>query len=204
MVTTFNRDQVKDRDEATVATVVEIVRQLSEELHPHDRRTRAIELDTSLDKDLGFDSLGRVELLARIERAFNITLKEEVFATAETPRDLLRAMESATGAATPLPSTEIYEEKLGAAEVAPRSAKTLVEVLLWHVKMHPDRPHLRIRDRHGQEETLTYQQLKEGATKVAAGLQYYGVKPHESVTLMLPTSREYFFSCFYVLIDLFF
>ncbi len=199
MLTSTNRNRSKDQQEASLATVVLIVRQLSEELHPHDRRARTIGLDTSLDKDLGFDSLGRVELLARIERAFDVTLQEEVFATAETPRDLLRAIVSASGSTAPLPPTEILAQELGEAEIAPRSAKTLVEVLLWHVEMHPNRPHIRIRDRHGQEEALTYGELKEGAAKVAAGLQRYGVRPRESITLMLPTSREYFFSFFGIL-----
>ena len=49
-------------------------------------------LDSVLDKDLGLDSLARVELLARIEKAFEVRLGDEVLGTAETPRDLLRAI----------------------------------------------------------------------------------------------------------------
>ena len=46
---------------------------------------------------LGFDSLGRGELVARIEAAFDVTLPDQVLASAETPRDLLRAVLGAAG-----------------------------------------------------------------------------------------------------------
>jgi acyl carrier protein len=49
-------------------------------------------LDSRLDKDLGLDSLARVELLARIESAFAIRLGEDLLGSAETVRDLLAAI----------------------------------------------------------------------------------------------------------------
>ncbi len=53
-------------------------------------RHLSFNLDNSLEKDLGLDSLARVELLARIERHFGLVLPERIFTEAETPRDLLR------------------------------------------------------------------------------------------------------------------
>ena len=76
---------------ATAARLLATVGEVAAELHPQ-RTDSAITLDSSLDKDLGFDSLGRVEVLVRIERVFAISLPEHVFAGAETPRDLLRAV----------------------------------------------------------------------------------------------------------------
>ena len=57
-----------------------------------------ITLDASLDRDLGLDSLARVELASRIEAAFGTALDEDVLATAERVRDLLNAVLAAQGA----------------------------------------------------------------------------------------------------------
>ena len=83
-------------------TLLGVVRDLADELHPDRRRARAVELDSDLESDLGFDSLGRAELLLRLERAFKIRLPERLLGEADTPRDLLDAVlaESSTGAAT--------------------------------------------------------------------------------------------------------
>ena len=72
--------------------LLQLIRQLAEELHP-EIDIPSIELDSSLDRDLGLDSLARMELLARLERQYGIRLPEQVLATAETPRDILRHME---------------------------------------------------------------------------------------------------------------
>ena len=49
-----------------------------------------VTLDSSLEGDLGLDSLGRVELVLRLEKEFATSLSEQALATSETPRDLLR------------------------------------------------------------------------------------------------------------------
>ncbi len=46
------------------------------ELHPGAAWIRPVTLDSALEQDLGLDSLSRVELAARIERAFAATLPE--------------------------------------------------------------------------------------------------------------------------------
>ena len=51
-----------------------------------------VELDSNLERDLGLDSLERAELLLRLERVFGIRLPVRTLATAETSRDLLRAV----------------------------------------------------------------------------------------------------------------
>ena len=84
----------KNAEPAASVLAVRLLRQVREvaaELRPHLSQT-PVTLDSLLDKDLGFDSLGRVELLVRIERAFGIALPENAFANTETPRDLLRAV----------------------------------------------------------------------------------------------------------------
>ncbi len=73
------------------SAMIALVHGLLQELHPN-ARPRPIALDMALDRDLGLDSLARIELAARIERAFGVDLPESVFVQAETLRDLLTAM----------------------------------------------------------------------------------------------------------------
>src|SRR5436853_7602419 len=73
-------------------TVLEIAETLARELQPQRHAGRSLTLDSSLERDLGLDSLGRVELLGRLEKAFGVHLAEQVLASSETPRDLLQAV----------------------------------------------------------------------------------------------------------------
>ena len=79
--------------------LLRLVDEVVSELQPGT--TRRASLDSTLDRELGLDSLSRVELLARIEHRFALRLPTEVLAGAETPRDLLRAMSQAPRAPTP-------------------------------------------------------------------------------------------------------
>ena len=63
----------------------------------------------------------------------------------------------------------------------PIDAQTLVEVLQWHVKEHPDRPHIQLYQDDGKGEVITYSQLKERSLKVAFGLQQLGLRPSQAV-----------------------
>ena len=70
----------------------------------------------------------------------------------------------------------------------------MVDVLNWHVEAHPDRPHIHLYSDEGDGEVLTYRQLGEGAQAIAAGLQDKGLMPGDTVSIMLPTGQEYFFT----------
>lgn len=72
------------------ALVLELVRGMVAEVHPHASRL-TVSLDSSFD-DLGIGSLELVELLLRVQDAFGVTLPSDLLARAETPRDLLRAV----------------------------------------------------------------------------------------------------------------
>lgn len=80
----------------TAVRLLTLIEQLVAESHP--QRRIAVALDSSFERDLGLDSLGRVELLLRTERAFGVSLPDYVLNTAETPRDLVRIVLSAHGA----------------------------------------------------------------------------------------------------------
>lgn len=162
------------------------------ELYPGKPRGKPVGLDSSLERDLGLDSLARVELLARMESRFGVRIPERVFADAETARDLLRVVR---GAETRGAARTVFEAAGPASAeegMPPATAQTLVEVLEWHAARHPDRPHVRIYDDEGDGEVITYRRLKDGATVLAAGLQHRGVQTGEPVVLMLPTSLDYF------------
>jgi 1-acyl-sn-glycerol-3-phosphate acyltransferase len=171
--------------------LLEVVRQVATELHPA-RQLPPASLDARLDRDYGYDSLGRVELFLRIERELGVSLTETVMASAETSRDLLRAIDAASPVSRG-PRPERAEALAGESET-PESAGTLLEVLEWHVGRHPERPHVVLQDEDGNEQTMSYSMLDRAARAVAAGLMERGLQPGSSVAIMLPTCLDYFYS----------
>ena len=182
--------------DAITQTLLTVVQQLAIELHPHKHNALTVTLDSTLERDLGFDSLGRMELLLRLERAFGVQLPEQVLATAEVLRDLVAAVHRASIGTVLRVPTAVETGVSEAVDGIPAGATTLVEVLDWHARVHPQRRHitLYVEDEHVEE--ITYAGLHASAEAVAAGLQARGLQPGQTVALMLPTSRD-FFSGFY-------
>jgi len=182
--------------------LLQVIRQLAEELHPEAPQA-SVMLDSSLDRDLGLDSLARMELLTRLENTFSIRLPEQVLATAETPRDLLRHLE--------MPAQEILKQVKRAPSPSLSTpmdndqrlmdASTLTEVLEFHASEHPDRIHILLDGHQDDPVQLTYGQLFKGAGRVAAGLQRFNLEPGNTVAIILPTSIDYFFSFLGVLLS---
>lgn len=177
-------------------TLLDTVQRFVAELRSRPAGGVEVTLDSSLDRDLGIDSLGRVELLMRIERAFGVSLPEQVLARAETPRDLLQAVLAAgrlvPAAAAPLSRGAVPEW----VENAPDSARTLLDVLEWHVRAHPQRAHILLQGEGTEARTISYAVLQQRARVIAAGLLEVDLRPGQSVALMLPTGEDYFY-CFY-------
>ena len=182
------------------AELLVVIRNLGATLKIKALQLETLSLDTLFDKDLGLDSLSRVELLARIERHFEVSFTQQVFAEVDTPRDLLVEISWAKSATNFDTTIEIDPPDLGGKNSAPHQSKTLLEVLDWHVDAHPDRPHIRFFQDSGEGEIITYRQLRHQASAIASGLQHKGLKPGQAVTLMLPTGKSYFFSFFGILI----
>ncbi|MEK7678695.1 MAG: AMP-binding protein, partial [Deltaproteobacteria bacterium] len=176
-----------------------IVQRLAVELHRHLPSADRIHLDSRFDRDLGFDSLARLELLARIEQVYGVCLPEQVLVSAETPRDLLRALAGAAPAAAPSIAVQPPRPVLTEAASAPHDAAHLLAVLDWHVRAHPDRPHIYLLGESDEEQIISYGALAQGAYAVAAGLQQHDLQPGETVAIMLPTGRDYFLSFYGVL-----
>jgi len=176
---------------------------LCAELHQGAADLEALNLNSHLERDLGLDSLGRVELGLRLERHFDVQLPEAAVGMAETVADLLESLTSSAAAerahpsapavlVTPLPTPR---PPLG----TPRTAATLNEVLDWHAEQHPNATHAVVLDDE-RSGTVTYAQLRDGAQSVAGALQHAGVQPDGTVALMLPTAVEYLYAFFGVLI----
>ncbi|MBY4677352.1 AMP-binding protein [Marinobacterium arenosum] len=181
------------------AQLMHCLYQLARELHPDSPPPPGLGLDSSLDLDFAFDSLARVELLLRLEQTFTVSLSDQLLASAESPRDLLRALQSAdrAGAERPTPVFEQATEPEPCDTVeTPLRAQTLPEVLQWHAAQHPDRLHIRLYQDNDDGETISHRQLLDGAGRIAAGLLQQGLQPQQVVALMLPTGRDYF-SCFF-------
>jgi acyl carrier protein len=173
------------------------VRHVASKMQPGLASIDRATLDSSLDRDLGFDSLGRVELVAHLERTFELRLPEQAFAEAETPRGLLRACLTAQH----VDPKDIEQVELQVSDIAetPEQAETLLDMLDWQVQHQPEYTHIRLYHDEGDDELITYADLKQTAQRAAAGLQNRGLMPGDTVALMLPTCKDYFYSFFAIL-----
>mgnify|MGYP001005846842 CR=1 FL=1 len=181
--------------EEAAQRLLRVTGQLVQETHPG--RRAPVVLDSPLERDLGLDSLARVELMLRLGREFGVALPEAALGEAETPRDLLRFLGHAAPAALPQAAIELPH---GAVIPVPDAAATLVEVLEWHAARSPDRTHVLLYGEGEQAAAITYADLLLAAHRVAAGLVARGLQPQQAVALMLPTGMEYLTSFFGVLL----
>ena len=176
---------------ASAGQLLTLISQMLRELRGEE--APPVELDDELDRTLGIDSLARMELMLRMERAFDIRLPEAAIQEAQTPRDLLRALGTATprtfasAGVQPLPHPE------PAASVAPpRYARTLTDVLQWHAGRAANRQHISLVETGRPSQELTHAELWDQAQAVAASLQGWGLAPGEAVAIMLPTGLAFF------------
>ena len=168
--------------------VIQLVGQLVDEVRPGG--SAGIGLDDTLERELGLGSLERVELLTRIERDLGVRLPDAAVASADTPGDLVHAIVTAgPGVAETLPA---LVTPLAAATPAPAQANTLVEVLRWHARQHPERTHIYLREEDGEEHPISYGQLWRRAVAVAQALGARGIGRRDTVTIMLRTEAAFF------------
>ncbi|MGE0357956.1 MAG: AMP-binding protein [Burkholderiales bacterium] len=188
-----------DETDAKARVLLGVVRETCRDLHRERVHPDDVSLDGSLERDLGLDSLARVELLIRVERAFGVRLPEDTIARADTPRDLLAAV-----AAAPRDVSRGTLAKERAAPVErlraePAEAGTLQEVLEWHAGRHPERRQVTVVSPDGEQE-ISYGELMAEASAVAARLQDAGVEAGQAVAIMLPTGADYFHAFFGILL----
>jgi acyl carrier protein len=103
-------------------SLVAIASELAREINPD--RPRIGGLTGSLERDWGFDSLTRAELLLRVERAFSVRVPDALLGDAETLEDVVPALADAPRLPSlDLARSEPVQEK--AVEAAPPDLKTL-------------------------------------------------------------------------------
>ena len=146
-------------------------------------------MSSRLEKNLGIDSLGRTELVLRLERAFGAQLTDQASSSKRIPLAIFSApwnkarQSGATIAAVP-PAPSL------AAVPAAGEARTLLDVLEWHVDQHPDRLHVTVlEDDATAVGAMTYGDLAKAARTIAAGLIERDILPGDRVALMLPTGN---------------
>ena len=162
------------------SALLSVVEATLRDLHADRPDLPPVTLASVLDQDLGFDSLARMELLLRTERAFGIDLPQDTLQRAETVGDLLLAVQQ--GAATPDParSASAMEVPLFAAarlsdadtaqDGTPLAATTLLGVLDWHLQAHPEQTQV-VYLQDDTEQRISYRQLADASAAVAVGLQ---------------------------------
>ena len=153
-------------------------------------------LDDDLERDLGIDSLARMELMLRLEASFDVRLPEALVQQAQTPRDLLRAVAAAAPrgvGAERMPAAALAAT--GGAVELPHRAETLLDVFDWYAQRTPQRLQVMVLDADADANApaqLLHAALQQRARSVAAGLQHAGVQPGDRVALMLPTEGAFF------------
>lgn len=158
-----------------------------------NRSALAVSIHSNLDKDLGIDSIAKVELFHEIEDHFQLYLSDELLAQAMTVNDILEALK--VGHSETSFKSDIIQSAPNATHFSAESSQSLVELLLYWAKREPQRPHIYYQDEKGTEKIITFKLLLENAQKVANGLYALGIRSHDTVAIMLPTS-EAFFYCF--------
>jgi len=158
----------------------------------------ALSIDASLEMDLGFDSLDKVELLHRIENTYGVQLTPTDMQQAVTLKDLSVAIIEAD----PLRRIEArdYIPTLVQSEFDPEQYDTLVEILILRATNEPDRIHVYLQDEQGQEHPLTYGEFYQQAKLIAGSLQGLGIQPGDTIAIMLPTGIDFFLSFFGILL----
>ena len=189
--------------EISPEAVVQEVTALYTELHQAEAARQTVDLSSHLERDLGFDSLGRVELGLRLEVRFGVHLPDAGIGSAETVADLLGVLSAAAaaGGIAAHPDAAIARPitSARAALGTPKTSTTLNEVLAWHAEQHPNTTHAVVLD-EPRSRAITYAQLRDGAQEMAGALQRAGVQPGTTVALMLPTCVEYLYAFFGVLL----
>src|SRR5487761_1797165 len=187
---TVRQDDAEDQ-------VLQVTRELLRELGSR-QATEGVSLSSSLDQDLGLGSLERVELLVRLEARFNTRLPEEVAQQAGTLADWVEALQDGHGHQLERKRYSIIQPSREAPP-APEDAKSWVDVLDRHAQFDPGRAQVHLLEEDSGRD-ITYGELYETASRVAAGLASSGLRRDETVAIMLPTCDDFFFAFFGVML----
>ncbi len=166
--------------------VTQIVRALAGEL-AGSRARDAVSPGASLETELGFGSLERAELLARLEREFGTQLDVEHLGL-DTAHDLATAIGKLS------PTSSLSDRHLAASPSQARpleTVETIHEALWRRAEREPERPQVFLQEDDGAERTVTYADLLEASRLVAGGQRDAGARRGDTIALMLPTGFDF-------------
>lgn len=161
-----------------------------------------------LERELGLGSLERVELMLRLGDACGVRLPDRVVAEADTVQDLIDAIlteefgpkhaagaaeNSALGSPVMVSGATAAEARRDIQEQILR-ATTLTEVIRLRGRGEPNRVHVQVYEEDDQLRTITFGDLYERASIVAAELRRRGLESGQTVAIMLPTCAEFFYT----------
>ena len=203
-----------DRNAAVEAQTLGVVRQVLTELGG----SRGIEelsargAASHLERELGLGSLERVELMLRLGDTCGVRLPDRMVAEADTVQDLIDAIlreesnvavrgtgQSLAGAAEPRSAPPGVDGR-GALFTSPnlteeiQNAETLTEILRLRGLGEPARAHILLYEDSDDPRAITFGELYDRATAVAAELRKRSLEPGQTVAIMLPTCAEFFFT----------
>ena len=178
-----------------VARVLDVVRQLARETGGA-RAERAVTASASLEREIGLGSLERVELVARLERAFGRALDDASLARRHSgrprPRDPRFGAERAAAAAR----ARAARPRRGARDRRRRRDTRRVAVAARGARARARARLAARRSGRRSEQAISYGRLRDEAAAVAAGLRERGVGRGDTVALMLPTGLDFLRSFF--------
>jgi fatty-acyl-CoA synthase len=198
-----------DVEAQALATVRRLLRELGGE--------RGIDLldargtQAHLERDLGLGSLERVELMLRLGDACGVRLPESVMADANTVGDLVEATlrqrtegnqwaATASSSSVGIPGSPAATAVVADLERQVRSVQTLTELLRLRGLGESGRAHIYLYEDATEPRTITFGQLYERASAVAAELGRRELEPGQTVAIMLPTCAEFFATFFGILL----
>ena len=168
--------------------VLEVIRDLALEVRG-PRARQAVTPTASLDRHVGLGSLERVELLARLETALGRELDER-FLLMDTAREIATA---ALEAASRTGERSLPRLAVPAAPVTTldlNALTTVVEALWLRAAADPARVHVSL-DEDAATSDVSFGALRDGASAIASGLAERGLRPGETVAIMLPTGFDF-------------
>ena len=181
----------------TAEIVVRAAHEMVLELQQYRRGQFNLTTNTHLERDLGLDSLSRVELFHRLGRELDVDIPDEALTKVESLGDLAAVID-AVGVGHGRTRLDMIsrDRRLEPVTDLPLGTDTLVGMLDWHVRNHPERPHFCFIHESGVETASTYAELRDSARKISEGLARRDLVPGQTVAIMLPTCPE-FFSVFF-------
>ncbi len=175
--------------EAYEQRVLDVIRALALEVRG-PRALQAVTPTASLEREIGFGSLERVELLARLELALGRDF-EDRFLLMDSAREIaVAALEAASRTGARIPPHVVAPHAAPAGALDLDALTTVVEALWLRAATDPTRVHVHLEEA-GQLRDVSYGALRDGAASVAAGLRGRGLLHGETVAVMLPTGLDF-------------